>query len=115
VVQLFISQQRIDAWDRVGSITMEDDVLCLLPDRHQLRLTPAIAVKKVVSGDSDPLDLCGRVKTSTEVAALGGEQYMESLLVGEVAYDVQPGFLAEPLAQDRAALERLRAFLLTLG
>jgi hypothetical protein len=40
----------------------------------------------------------GRVKVTEDVVRIGGERFMESVILGETAYDVQSGFIGEPLA-----------------
>ena len=111
--RLFISQEVLDRWTMQDGATLDGEVLTLRGGAT-VRLTAAVRILKVSTGDDDPHGLCGRVKSSTELAILGGEQYMNSLLLGEVAYDVQPGFMAEPPASDDEALGRLRAALLRL-
>ena len=53
---------------------------------------------KVAGGEADPNDLLDRVKTEVELSEVGAELYMDSVIHGDVAYDVQPGFIgaAEP-------------------
>jgi hypothetical protein len=33
---------------------------------------------------------------------MGADHYMNSVIVGEVAYDVQPGFVGDPLRRTRS-------------
>jgi hypothetical protein len=39
----------------------------------------------------------GRVKDEDALAAMGADQYMNSVIVGDVAYDVRCGFIGDPL------------------
>ena len=101
VARLFISQGRLDAWSAEDRVRIQNDIMTLSGDGRAFRLRPAIRFLKVAGhdGDSnDPHQLIGRVKLLDDLIQLGGEQFMESVIVGDVAYDVQSGFLGEPLA-----------------
>jgi hypothetical protein len=104
VARLFISQGRLDAWSSEDRVRLEADVMTLAGDGRSFRLRPAIRFLRI-SGQasstpaSDPHQLVGRVKLIDDLARLGGEQFMESVIVGETAYDVQSGFLGEPMAR----------------
>jgi hypothetical protein len=113
--RLFIPQELLDRWVVAECVTLEGETLTLRDGHQAVRLTPAIRVLKVSTGEGDPHALCGRVKSGAEIAALRGEHYMTSLLVGEIAYDVQAGFIGEPQAYDPQSLHRLRTTLLGLG
>jgi hypothetical protein len=100
VARLFISQGRLDAWSAEDRVRIQDDIMTLAGDGRSFRLRPAIRFLKVSSHDgevADPHQLIGRVKLVDDLPGLGGEQFMESVIVGDVAYDVQTGFLGEPL------------------
>ena len=79
---------------------IQDDIMTLSGDGRAFRLRPAIRFLKVSGGDGaqDPYQLIGRVKLLDDLAQIGGEQFMESVILGETAYDVQSGFLGEPIA-----------------
>lgn len=100
VARLFISQGRLDAWSAEDRVRIQDDIMTLSGDGRAFRLRPAIRFLKVSGGDAnqDPNQLIGRVKLLDDLVQLGGEQFMESVIVGEVAYDVQTGFLGEPVS-----------------
>src|SRR5215831_19602574 len=98
VARLFISQGRLDAWSAEDRVRIQDDVMTLAGDGRAFRLRPAVRFLKV-SGEAvgdDPHQLIGRVKLVEDLPRLGGEQFLESVIVGETAYDVQTGFLGEP-------------------
>jgi len=100
VARLFISQGRLDAWSAEDRVRIQNDIMTLSGDGRAFRLRPAIRFLKVAgAGDAqDPHQLIGRVKLLDDLIRIGGERFMESVIVGEVAYDVQSGFLGEPLA-----------------
>ena len=101
VARLFISQGRLDAWSAEDRVRIQDDIMTLSGDGRAFRLRPAIRFLKVSGGGGeaqDPNQLIGRVKLLDDLVQIGGEQFLESVIVGEVAYDVQTGFLGEPVA-----------------
>jgi hypothetical protein len=114
-VRVFISQEHLDRWTLEEKVGLDGEQLTLRGADQRLQLQPAMRILKVAGGDTDPHRLCGSVKTSAEIAVLKGEQYMTSLLVGETAYDVQPGFIADVAVADAAAVQRLRAAMAGLG
>jgi hypothetical protein len=97
MARLFISQGRLDAWALEERVKIDADVMTLAGDGRSFRLRTAVRFLKVSGDGADPNGLVGKVKTMDDVANIGGEQFMESVLMGETAYDVQSGFLGEPL------------------
>jgi hypothetical protein len=102
VARLFISQGRLDAWSSEERVRIDADLMTLARDGRAFRLKPAIRFLRVAGGadgGADPNGLVGRVKLLDDVIRLGGEQFMESVILGETAYDVQSGFVCEPVPQ----------------
>jgi hypothetical protein len=102
VARLFISQGRLDAWSAEERVRIRDDIMTLAGDGRSFRLSPAIRFLKVsgAPGAADPHQLIGRVKRTEEVVRLGGETMHDSVIVGEVAYDVQAGYIGVPLVAE---------------
>jgi hypothetical protein len=107
VARLFISQGRLDTWSSEDRVKVEADLMTVPGDGRAFRLRPAVRFLRVAAagseggagaGPADPHGLIGRVKPLEELVTLGGEQFMESVIVGDTAYDVQSGFLGEPVA-----------------
>src|SRR5262245_51329568 len=96
MARLFISQGRLDSWVLEDRIKVDGDIMTLAGDSRFFKLKPAIRFMKVSGGAEDPNHLVGKVKPVAEVEKLGGEHFMESVLLGETAYDVQTGFIGEP-------------------
>jgi hypothetical protein len=90
--KLFISQGTIDAWVSQDQADVSGDRLTLRGGLS-LRLSPASLFRRV-SGGTDVHGLVGRVKGEEAISALGAEAYMSSVILGDTAYDVEPGFLA---------------------
>jgi len=118
--KLFFSQDIIDAWSDEEKVHFENNVLTIQQDPPtSFHLTTAYRIVAVSGGEPDPHGWVNKVMTKDELEAKGADIYMESVLFGEIAYDVESGYLAQsgaadgpaPEGKDDAAL--LTEFLLT--
>ena len=100
VPRFFIAQAAIDSWVSADQVELQGDTLVVRGVGAQLRLTPAALFMKVAGGGPDAQGLVGRVKDHEALAAMGGEAYMSSVVLGDTAYDVEPGFAATSLDED---------------
>jgi hypothetical protein len=98
VAQLFISQERLDAWTGDQKIVLRGDRMTLASDGRSFRIRPAVRFLRVVGGEPDPNGLVETVLDNAGLERLGADSYMNSCIVGDTAYDVQPGFLGEPMS-----------------
>jgi hypothetical protein len=107
----FLSQELLDRWLAEGLVSLEGEVLGLLPDGPQLRLESAVLFRAEVASGEDPLLLCGKVKSLPAISELGGEHALGSVVVGDSAYEVTEGFLGElgPTGDGQHALAALTA------
>src|SRR4029078_8252403 len=94
----FVSQQRVQQWTEEGRVSVEGKILNLPELGRTFRLTEAFFVERVVSEGGDAFKLTGRVKTRVQIASLGGEVFLNSLIIGDAAYEGDPGFVGEALA-----------------
>jgi hypothetical protein len=102
---LFVSQAMLDSWAEQGKIDFVGNVMTLLAGEGAGRsyaLEPAVRFMKVLGGDADANALLHKVKSLAQLRELGGDPAGDSCIVGDVAYDVQPGFLAEGAALQAA-------------
>ena len=60
-------------------------------------IVPAVRFLKVEGNDPDRAELLGKVKDEQALVELGADQYMDSVIVADTAYAVQPGFLGTAL------------------
>jgi hypothetical protein len=95
VARLFISQERIDRWMEEGKVKIDGEVMSLPALGKSFRLRPAFHFVKIVSDGADMQLVIGRVKTKDQLDALGAEAYGNSVILGESAYEVEPGFVGE--------------------
>jgi len=94
--RLFLPQNVVDTWLAEGRVRLMGDELKLEPQGHVLHLTSALHFKSEVAGGPDEHELVGKVKAMDAVAALSGEHCADSVVLGDNAYEVEEGFLAEP-------------------
>lgn len=111
-VKVFIPQAVIDGWVASDRVEISGDVLTFRADAVALRVSAASYFKTVSAGSDAPFGLLGRVKSEEEIARLGAEAYMSSVIVGETAYEVEPGFVGVPTREEAdvgpAVVEALR-------
>jgi len=98
--RIFVSGALLDRWVTVGRVDLEDGVLTVRTTGARYSVEEAARILREVTGSGDPRDLVGRVRTLSELADLGAEVLDRSLVLGEFAYDVVPGFLASPEGSD---------------
>jgi len=103
---LFVSQALLAAWAGQGRIDLDGRSIALLGGQARGRryaLVPAVRFLRVAGGGEDAHGLVARVKTLDQVREIEGEAMADSVVLGEVAYEVEPGFLAEASAVQAAA------------
>lgn len=103
---LFVSQAMLDSWAEQGKIDFVGNVMTLLSGAGKGRsyaLDPAVRFMKVLGVDQDPNGLVHKVKSVSQLKEMGAEPVDDSCILGDVAYEVQPGFLAEAAALQAAA------------
>lgn len=69
-------------------------------------LDPAVRFLKVLGNETDPNGLLHKVKTVAQLKEMGAEPVDDSCILGDLAYEVEPGFLAEASALQAAATAR---------
>jgi hypothetical protein len=106
---LFVSQAMLDSWAEQGKIDFVGNVMTLLAGEGKGRryaLEPAVRFLKVLGGDEDRHALLHKVKSLAQLKELGADPAGDSCILGDVAYEVETGFLAEGAALQAAATAR---------
>lgn len=98
--RIYVSQVLVDRWLAAGHIELEGDLLRLSGPGTSLFINPAVYFERIDGGDADPHQVVGCVKSSQELAQMGAEHYDTSVVLGDNAYTVQPGFIAVPVGAD---------------
>lgn len=91
--RLFVPQTQLDAWLEEGLVDVTVEGLVIPGESRILPLEPAFRFLSLLEGE-DGADLLSRVKTEGELRRLGADPCGDSVLLGEVAYEVLPGFVA---------------------
>jgi hypothetical protein len=93
---LFVSQAMLEVWSGQGKIEFAGNVVTLREGAGSGRsytLEPAVRFLEAVGGAGDPHGLVTKVKTEAQLRALGAERMGDSVLLGDIGYEVQPGYL----------------------
>jgi hypothetical protein len=97
MARLFISVDRLEEWSTENRVTIEGDVMTLTELERSFRIVPAVHFIGVTGGDSDPHKLIGLVKSEQELTVMGADHMSTSVIYVDTAYDVQMGFVGDPL------------------
>ena len=95
--RVFFPQSALDQWIVDGTVDLQRGELTLLAEGRRFTLEEGVRVLREVSGAGDTAQLNGRVKTRASLEAQGAEIVEGSMLLGEAAYDVDPGWLGTPV------------------
>lgn len=95
--RIFFAQDALDLWLADGSIELKGTELTLAAETRRYRLAEAARVLREVTGSPDANELVGRVKSTQYLEELGAEIMQGSMILGDNAYDVVPGFMATPV------------------
>ena len=94
--RVFFPQEALDLWTADDRVDMSADELVLRSDERRYRVVEAVHVLREVTGTADPNELVGKVKSRAYLAELGAELLEGSMIIGDNAYDVVPGFVGAP-------------------
>ncbi|HEX9307910.1 MAG TPA: hypothetical protein VF894_10495 [Anaeromyxobacter sp.] len=103
---LFVSQAMLDSWAEQGKIDFVGNVMTLLAGEGSGRsyaLEAAVRFMKVLGDEKDSHGLLHKVKSAPQLRELGADPAGDSCIVGDLVYEVQPGFLAESAALQAVA------------
>ena len=95
--RVFFPQAVLDEWLGENRVELNGEDLKLVTEGRRYRIIEAVRVVREVSGAPDPNELLGRVKTRAFLAELGAEVLESSMILGDNAYDVAPGFVGAPI------------------
>jgi hypothetical protein len=95
--RVFFPQSALDVWLSDGTVDLRGDELTIVAEGRRYRLVEAVRIVSEVTGAPDVHDLVGRVKPKALLLDKNGDVSHSSLLLGDNAYDVVPGWLGEPI------------------
>ncbi len=94
MLKLFLPEATLEEWAVEAKADLQGEHLVIAEDKTVVPLTPAVHFSKLVSG-SDDKHLLSKVKSAAQLQSLGAEQMRESVILGETAYEVVSGYIAE--------------------
>jgi hypothetical protein len=95
--RFFFPQAALDQWIVDERVDFRDAELTVLGAGRRYKLAEAVHVVREVSGTTDSHDIVGRVKSRGALEKLGAEIVESSMLLGDAAYDVEPGWVGTPI------------------
>ncbi len=95
--RVFFPQEALDAWLVDGKVDLTGAQLTILAEGRRYQLAEAVHVLNEVTGAGDPNEVVGRVKSKVFFEELGAELLESSMILGDNAYDVVPGWLGVPM------------------
>jgi hypothetical protein len=110
LARVFVPQEALESWVAEGRAQLNGETLVL--EEVAFQLASAVRFIAEVAGGGDAQDLVGKVKTLAQVGELGGEHVTASVVLGDNAYEVIDGFLAQPApaSQDLTSERALNLF-----
>jgi hypothetical protein len=94
--RIFFSQSMLDSMMDAGKIKVDKSVLTMLAgDNPTFELKQAYRLVRTIDDATDPSGLAGQIRSEAELKELGAEIYMDSIIYKDVAYQADPGYIAE--------------------
>ena len=93
---MFFPQLLVDQWGIDGKVDLTATELILLTEGRRYKIAEAVRIVTEVTGANDAQKLVGKVKPKQALEELGAEILENSMILGDNAYDVVPGWAATP-------------------
>jgi hypothetical protein len=106
MARLFISADQMDRWNAEGKVALQDDIMSLPALNRSFKLRTAVRFLSVIEG-ADAHGLLGRVKTDEQLAEMSAEHYGASVIMGDVGYECEEGFIGLPVDGGGSGLLKL--------
>jgi hypothetical protein len=95
--RVFFPQAELDDWLGDGRVDLKNDELLIKIENRRYRIIEATRVLREVTGSIDPHEIIGKVKSRAFLNELGAEILESSMIIGDNAYDIVPGFVGAPI------------------
>lgn len=103
MTKLFLPQAQLEEWALEDKADLRDGRLVVMAEGGaSYPVIPAVHFLQLVSGE-DTHKLVARVKTEPQLQGLEAEQMADSVLIGDSAYEVVPGYVTEVVPPARPA------------
>lgn len=110
--RVFFPQAALDEWLAEDRVDLKQDELMIKSEGRRYKIVEAIRVMREVTGSADGHELLGKVKSRAFLNELGAEILEGSMILGDNAYDVVPGFVGAPVgtfAEHRRSVPEIAA------
>jgi hypothetical protein len=91
--RVFFPQDSLDQWIGEGRVDLVGNELVIRAENRRYRVVEAVRILSEVTGSPDVHELVGKVKSLSFLGELGAEILGTSMVLGENAYEVMPGFM----------------------
>ncbi|MEZ4219853.1 MAG: hypothetical protein R3B13_02920 [Polyangiaceae bacterium] len=95
--RIFFPQDALDQWMATGRVDLVEGQVVLQGEGRRYRVVEAVRILAEVTGGPDDHELVGRVKSVAFLHELGAELLGTSMVLGDLAYEVIPGFMGTPV------------------
>lgn len=100
--KVFFPERTIEKLAETGALELEGDILKVSGKDGIKRYEVERAYRFVeVEGGDDSLKLMGKVKTKSELLEMKAEIYQDNILISDVVYKAESGFLGTPIVEDK--------------
>jgi hypothetical protein len=94
--RVFFPQTAVDQWGIDSKIDLVGNELILLAEGRRYKVEEAVRIVAEVTGANDDRKIIGKVKPKRALEEIGAELLETSMILGENAYDVVPGWVGTP-------------------
>ena len=94
--RVFFPQPAIDEWAVDGKVDLVGNELVIIADGRRYQIVEAVRVVAEVTGAKDDRGIVGKVKANAVLEEIGAEILENSMIIGDNAYDVVPGWMGRP-------------------
>jgi hypothetical protein len=95
--RVFFPQSCLDQWGVEGKIELTPTELMIISEGRRYAIAEVVRIVVEVTGANDPHGLIGKVRAKAELEAIGAEILENSMIIGDNAYDVVPGWAGTPV------------------
>lgn len=94
--RVFFPQLLLDQWGIEGKIDLLATELLILAEGRRYKIEECVRVVAEVTGSPDPHGFVGKVRPKSQLDSMGAEILENSMILGDNAYDVVPGWAGTP-------------------
>ena len=93
-MKLFLPQTQLEEWALADKADLQEGKLVVTAEKVSYPAVAGVHFIKLITGKDDK-KLVSRVKTQPQLEEMGAEALADSVILGETAYEVVPGYVTE--------------------